>query len=254
MKTALTIGGSDPTGGAGIQTDLKTFQSLGVHGLSIPSVLTAQNTSEVSAIQEVPPDFFSKQIDTLFRDIRPDALKTGVLVSEEIMGRTSESIKKYSIKNLVVDPVMLSSSGFQLTWKGALDFMVRHLFPLAKAITPNTSEASLITGINIREVEDMKIAASGLRDIGPENVIITGGHLEEKAIDIFFDGMEFILLQREKIAGEYHGTGCVFSSAMTAGLALGYSAREAAVNANEFVWKAIRNAFSIGKGMKILKI
>lgn len=254
MKTALTIGGSDPTGGAGIQADLKTFKSFGVYGLSIPTALTAQNTNGVTGIYDLPSGFFSNQLDTLLKDIKPDALKTGMLSSSEIIKIIAEKIKQYSLKNLVVDPVTVSSTGVPLVNDKALEFMKDYLFPLAKVITPNIYEASLFTGINIQDEEDMKKAAIKLKVFGPETVIITGGHLERQTIDLLLYEGEFLSLQREKIEGQYHGTGCVFSSAITACLALGYDVRETSVKANEFVWKAIRSAFSIGKGMKILNI
>ncbi len=254
MKTALTIGGSDPTGGAGIQADLKTFKSFGVYGLSIPTALTAQNTNGVTGIYDLPSGFFSNQLDTLLKDIKPDALKTGMLSSSEIIKIIAEKIKQYSLKNLVVDPVTISSTGVPLVNDKALEFMKDYLFPLAKAITPNIYEASLFTGINIQDEEDMKKAAIKLKGFGPETVIITGGHLERQTIDLLLYEGEFLSLQREKIEGQYHGTGCVFSSAITACLAFGYDVREISVKANEFVWKAIKSAFSIGKGMKILNI
>ena len=254
MKTALTIGGSDPTGGAGIQADLKTFKSFGVYGLSIPTALTAQNTNGVTDIYDLPSGFFSNQLDTLLKDIKPDALKTGMLSSSEIIKIIAEKIKQYSLKNLVIDPVTVSSTGVPLVNDKALEFMKDYLFPLAKVITPNIYEASLFTGINIQDEEDMKKAAIKLKGFGSETVIITGGHLERQTIDLLLYEGEFLSLQREKIEGQYHGTGCVFSSAITACLAFGYDVRETSVKANEFVWKAIKSAFSIGKGMKILNI
>ena len=254
MKIALTIGGSDPTGGAGIQADLKTFKSFGVYGLSIPTALTAQNTNGVTGIYDLPSGFFSNQLDTLLKDIKPDALKTGMLSSSEIIKIIAEKIKQYSLKNLVVDPVTVSSTGVPLVNDNALEFMKDYLFPLAKVITPNIYEASLFTGINIQDEDDMKKAAIKLKGFGSETVIITGGHLERQTIDLLLYEGEFLSLQREKIEGEYHGTGCVFSSAITACLAFGYDVRETSVKANEFVWKAIKSAFSIGKGMKILNI
>ncbi len=254
MEIALTIGGSDPTGGAGIQADLKTFKSFGVYGLSIPTALTAQNTNGVTDIYALPSGFFSEQLDTLLKDIQPDACKTGMLSENEVIKIIAEKINQYSLKNLVIDPVTVSSTGVPLVRDNALELMRDYLFPLAKVITPNIYEASLFTGVNIEDEGDMKRAAVKLKELGPEAVIITGGHLEGKATDLLLNEGEFLSLQREKIEGEYHGTGCVFSSAITACLALGYDVREATVKANEFVWKAIRSAFSIGKGMKILDI
>lgn len=255
MPTALTIAGSDPTGGAGLQGDLKTFKSLGVYGLSAVSVLTVQSTVGVTEINELPPEFFSAQLDCLLNDIYPDALKTGMIYSPDIVEITARKIKEYSLKNLVVDPVMFSSTGVPLAREGATTEKIKQsLFPLARVVTPNTHEATMLTGINIKDEKDMKKAAASLKEFGPETVIITGGYIEGKTLDILFDGKDFLSMQREKFDGEYHGTGCVFSSVITACLALGYDVEESVVKANEFVWNAIKSAVSIGKGMKILNI
>ncbi len=254
MPTALTIAGSDPTGGAGLQADLKTFKSLGVYGLGVLTSLTAQSTEGVFDVYDLPSDFFSIQLDTLLKDIRPNASKTGMLYSIEVIKIVSEKIEQYALKNFVVDPVAVSSSGAPLIKEGAVETVKQCLFPLARVITPNISEASLFTGISIRNEEDMKKAAVSLKEFGPEAVIITGGHIEGKTLDILFDGKDFLSMQREKFDGEYHGTGCVFSSVITACLALGYDVKESVVKANEFVWNAIKSAVSIGKGMKMLGI
>lgn len=252
FKIALTIAGSDPTGGAGLQADLRTFRAMGVYGVSVPSVLTAQDTGGVYGIQEIPSDFFTEQLDTLLKDIRPDAVKTGMLYSTEIIKIISEKFRGYSLQNLVIDPVTVSSTGVLLVQERTLDAAKNVLFPLAKVITPNIYEASVLTGTDIRNEKDMKEAMLKLRAYGPEAVIITGGHMEEKAEDVLFDGNDFLYLENEKLQGEYHGTGCVFSSVITACLAAGYSVREAFVKAKEFVWNAMRSAVVLGKGMKIL--
>ncbi len=254
MPTALTIAGSDPIGGAGLQGDLKTFKSLGVYGLGVLTSLTAQSTEGVFDVYDLPSDFLSTQLDVLLRDVCPDASKTGMLYSIEAIRIVSEKIEQYALKNIVVDPVVVSSSGVPLIKKGAVEIVKQCLFPLARVITPNISEASLFTGINIKDEKDMKKAAASLKEFGPETVIITGGHIEGKTLDILFDGKDFISIQREKFDGEYHGTGCVFSSVITACFALGYDVEESVVKANEFVWNAIKSAVSIGKGMKILNI
>ncbi len=254
MKTALTIGGSDPTGGAGVQADLKTFKSLGVYGLSIPAALTAQSTEGVIDIHDIPPVFFTEQIETLLRDIHPDALKTGMLYASETISIVSEKVKQYSLKNLVIDPVTVSSSGASLVKDSVLETMKSYLFPLARIITPNIHEASLFTGINIQDEEDIKKAAVRLREFGPQTVVITGGHLQGKAIDLLFDGDDFLSLEGKRLEGEYHGTGCVFSSVVTASFALDLDVKEAVIKAKDFVFRAMRSAISPGKGMKILNI
>ncbi len=254
QKIALTIAGSDPTGGAGFQADLKTFHALGVYGISIPAALTAQNTNGVLDVKEINPTFFSSQLDTLLIDTHPDAIKTGMLFSSEIVRTIAERIKTDMMKNLVIDPVRVSTSGASLMQEDVLETMKQHLFPLAKVITPNMNEATVLTGIEIYNEDNMKKAAIRLLHLGPEAVIITGGHLEGKAVDILFDGSDFLSLEQERIEGEFHGTGCVFSSAITACLALDYQIKEAFIKAKDFTWKAMKTAVSVGKGMKILNV
>jgi len=252
LKIALTIAGSDPTGGAGFQADLRTFHAMGVYGLSIPSVLTSQSTKGVHSIQEIRPEFFESQLDTLLQDIKPDVLKTGMLYSLDIVNILSEKYRKYSLSNLVIDPVIVSSTGALLVKEGVKEAIKEHLMPLAKVITPNINEAAAFTGINIHGENEMKEAAVKLKDYGVGAVIITGGHMKGKALDLLFDGEDFLSLENNKLEGEFHGTGCVFSSVIAACLALGYDVREAFIKAKEFVWTAMRSAISPGKGMKIL--
>ena len=251
MKTALTIAGSDPTGGAGLQADLKVFRAFGVHGLSIVSAITAQNTVAVESVLPVEKDFFGQQLHTLLSDIRPDAMKAGMLYSEWAVDLIAEVIKEYSLHNLVIDPVTVSSSGKALVADGTLDAIKEKLFPLAKIITPNIYEASVLTGLRIEERKDMEEAAKILKDMGTEVVVITGGHLEAIALDIYYDG-EFHDVESEKVEGEYHGTGCAFSAAITASIALGNIPLESVREAKEFISRAIRKAYHPGKGMGLL--
>ena len=253
-KIALTIAGSDPSGGAGFQADLRTFQSMGVYGISIPSVLTAQNTRGVSGIHELSVSFISEQLDTLLEDIRPDAMKTGMLYSAGAVQAVADKVNHYSLSNLVIDPVTVSSTGVMLIEEKAVDVMKGDLLPLAKVITPNIHEAELITGSKVRDEAGMKEAAVTLRSLGPEVVVITGGHLKDRALDLFFDGEEFLMLENEMLEGEYHGTGCVFSAAVTACIALGLNAKEAFIKAKDVTFTAMKNSYDPGKGMKILKM
>jgi hydroxymethylpyrimidine/phosphomethylpyrimidine kinase len=253
VKTALTIAGSDPTGGAGLQADLKVFRAFDIHGLTVVSAITAQNTVGVEAVLPVEKEFFEKQIYTLFSDIRPDAIKIGMLYSEWAVDLIAEVIKEYSLRNFVIDPVTVSSSGKTLVADGTLDSIREKLFPLAKVITPNIYEASVLTGLRIEERKDMEEAAKILKDMGTEVVIITGGHLETIALDLYYDG-EFHDVENEKIKGEYHGTGCAFSAAVTASLALGHIPLESVRRAKEFIHRAIRKAYHPGKGMGLLYI
>lgn len=254
MKTALTIAGSDPTGGAGLQADLRTFAAFGVHGLSAPTALTVQNTSSVDLVEPVSREFFIKQLEFLLSDIRPDAIKTGMLYSAYVVEAVADAMKKFSLKNLVVDPVTVSSSGRSLVEDGTLELIRQRLFPLARVITPNIYEASVFTGMAIETEAELKDALRALKALGPETVIITGGHLEDIAIDYFFDGSTVYKLEGKKSPGQYHGTGCAFSAAIAASLALGHTTLEAARRAKEFVQTAINRAYHLGKGMGLLDL
>lgn len=252
MKTALTIAGSDPTGGAGLQADIRVFTALGVHGFSVPSALTAQSTEGVASIMPVERDFFRLQLEALVQDSKPDALKTGMLYSPFAVDITAEIIKKYSLANLVVDPVTVSSTGMSLVEDGTLELIKKILFPLARVVTPNIYEASVLTGVNIETEKDALDAAKALKAMGPEAVIVTGGHLEGIAMDLYFDGSSSHRLESAKMPGEFHGTGCAFSAAITAFLALAHSPLESARRAKEFTQGAIRKAYHVGRGMGML--
>lgn len=253
MKTALTIAGSDPTGGAGLQADLKVFRAFGVHGLSVVSAITAQNTQGVDSVFPVEKSTFEKQLRTLLSDIKPDALKLGMLYGSSAVGVISRIVTEYSLKNLVIDPVTVSSSGMSLVENGTLDLMREQLFPLSRVITPNIYEASVLTGIMIEDKKGMEEAARALKETGPDVVVITGGHLDEIALDLYFDG-DFHSIEGEKIRGEYHGTGCAFSAAVTALLALGHSPLEAVRRTKEFIREAIKRAWHPGSGMGLLNL
>jgi len=254
MRSVLTIAGSDPSGGAGLQADLKVFKSMGTYGLSIPTVLTAQNSEGVVDIQEISSDFFMKQFDVLLSDISPDAVKIGMVYTADVVEIISRQVMEKSLVNIVLDPVTLSSSGSSLSKEGTLDAIRDHILPVSRVITPNIYEAFALTGIEIKGVEDMKKSAVKLMALGPETVIITGGHLDDLAIDLLYDGKDFIELKSERLEGDFHGTGCVFSSAVAAGLALGYDVRESAVKSKDLVLKAMESAIQIGKGMKMLNL
>jgi hydroxymethylpyrimidine/phosphomethylpyrimidine kinase len=253
MKSALTIAGSDPTGGAGLQADLKVFRSFGLYGLSVLSVLTAQNTEGVDSILPVDPDFFLKQIRSLLSDITPDAVKVGMIYSRaavESLGRFFESVPP---KNLVIDPVFISSSGVRLVEHGTLASLRQRLFPLSMIVTPNIREASELTGIRINDIQGMKDAARAVKDMGPDIVIITGGHLQDKALDLYYDG-SFQTMETKKQQGQFHGTGCAFSASLCALLALGQSPTESFRKAKDFVHSAIVKAGHPGRGMGLLNL
>jgi hydroxymethylpyrimidine/phosphomethylpyrimidine kinase len=252
MHMALTIAGSDPTSGAGVQADLKVFHAFGIYGLSVVTSLTAQNTEEVRYIMPVPGGFVRRQISVLLSDLVPAATKTGMLYSEANIDAVAYCIKKYELKNVVVDPVIISSSGKKLVEKHAPVALKRKIFPFCTLITPNIHEASVLTGIQIKSGADMEKAAVLLRESGPENVIITGGHLEGTALDILYNG-KFHYLRSRKVAGEYHGTGCAFSAAITALLAQGKSVPDAAKSAKKYMNGAFKRSFNAGRGMNLFR-
>ena len=253
MKIALTIAGSDPTGGAGLQADLKVFKAFGIHGLSVVSAITAQNTAGIDSIFPADRETFEKQLRVLLSDIKPDVLKTGMLYSRWAIDVIANMIREYSLRNLIIDPVTVSSSGKSLVDDGTLDAIRNTLFPLSRVITPNIYEATVFTGMVIEDRNSMEEAARALKDMGTEVVVITGGHLEDIALDLYYDG-EFHYVEDEKIKGEYHGTGCVFSAAVTALLALGRAPLESVRRAKEFVNHAIKKASHPGRGMGLLNI
>ncbi len=253
MRVALTIAGSDPTGGAGLQADLKVFKAFEAHGLSVVSVITAQNTEGVECILPIEKNIFEKQLQSLLSDIRPDAVKIGMIYSTWAVELVTVTMRKYSLCNLVIDPVTVSSSGISLVAEGTLDSIREKLFPLARVITPNIYEASVLTGLRIEDKKDMEEAANILKSMGSEVVVITGGHLEEIALDVYYDG-KFYDIESDKIKGEYHGTGCAFSAAVTALLAHGHTPLESVRRAKEFINRAVRKACHPGKGMGLLYI
>jgi hydroxymethylpyrimidine/phosphomethylpyrimidine kinase len=250
VKTALTIAGSDPSGGAGIQSDLKTFSRLRVYGMAIIAALTAQNTLGVSGVSEVAPDFLAKQMDAVLSDITPDAAKTGMLLTAAAVEIVAQKIHYYRVRNVVVDPVMVSTSGTALLTPEAIGTFRRFLVPLAFLITPNLDEARALTGRRIENIEDMEEAALHIHGMGASNVLIKGGHAQgEEITDLFFDGKDFAHLRSARLESSHtHGTGCVLSAAIAAYLALGRSIQEAVRLGKEFVTQAIRDGLAIGGG------
>jgi len=254
LRIALTIAGSDPTGGAGLQADLRTFAAFGVYGVSAVSALTAQSTMEVRAVEPVAPDFVTGQLDTLLSDISPNALKTGMLHNADVVGRVAEAVKRFKLKNLVVDPVYLSSSGAALLDDEGFFALRDELIPLARVVTPNLAEAGRLTGVRIMIEEDLKAAAERLLAMGPEVVVITGGHWDDEAADYYIDSNGPLMFKASKIQGEFHGTGCVFSAALAAGLALGEEPVDAVNLARCYVRDAISRAARPGAGTSILTL
>lgn len=263
MKIALSIAGFDPTSSAGVSLDLKVFHHFGVYGIAVLTALTAQNTFEIRNIKAIEKKFLEEQLFTILSDIRPDALKTGILFSKDAIRVVAKIVKGFELKNLVIDPVTVSTTGTTLLENGALDLVMNELFPLANVITPNIYEASILSGIKIEDQNDMQKAAEALKKTGVQNVIITGGHFKttsdsleapDEVVDILYDGSSFKYFREIRIEGEYHGTGCAFSAAITSFLAMGISLPEAVKKAKKFISASIRNAHEIGRGMKLLNI
>jgi hydroxymethylpyrimidine/phosphomethylpyrimidine kinase len=249
IPTALTIAGSDPSGGAGIQADLKTFSSLDVYGMSVIAALTAQNTQGVRDVMHVPADFVGLQLDAVLTDIPPAAVKTGMLGTAAVVDIVAHKIRRHGVTNLVVDPVMVSSSGVHLLEHAGEDMLKRALLPLALVVTPNLSEAAVLTGTQVNGLQEMEEAARRLHRMGARNVLIKGGHLEGDAVDVFFDGSRMQRLSSPRASTtDLHGTGCVLSAAITAWLACGVPLDDAVQRAKRYVTEAIENSLRLGKG------
>jgi hydroxymethylpyrimidine/phosphomethylpyrimidine kinase len=249
IHTALSIAGSDPSGGAGIQADLKTFASLNVYGMGVIAALTAQNTQGVRDVMHVSADFVGLQLDAVMTDIVPAAVKTGMLGTAAVVDVVAHKIRRHGVTNLIVDPVMVSSSGTHLLEHTGEEMLKRTLLPLALIVTPNLAEASVLTGTDVRDTQTMEEAARRLHRMGARHVLVKGGHLEGKAVDIFYDGSRIEKLSSPRIpTTNLHGTGCVLSAAMTAFVALGLPLYDAIVRAKDFVTEAIRTGLRLGKG------
>lgn len=250
LKTALTIAGSDSSGGAGIQADLKTFSACGVFGMSAITAITAQNTCGVSNIRELDGEIIRDQIDAVFTDISVDAVKIGMLSNSEIINVVAEALRRHHGKNIVLDTVMISKSGSHLLRPEAIAALKGILMPMALIVTPNLYEASEIVGFAVEDQEGMKKAAIAIKDMGPGYVIIKGGHLEGNACDLLYDGQDFTIFSNERINTIHtHGTGCTFSSAIASGLAKGMEIKEAVAFAKKYITMAISNGFKLGKGV-----
>lgn len=251
VKKALTIAGSDCSGGAGIQADLKTFHSLGVYGMSVITALTAQNTLGVEGIEETSADFVDDQMKAVLEDIPPDAIKTGMLFSKKIIQTVTQMLAESSVRNIIVDPVMISTTGHKLITESAVQSMMHDLIPHALIVTPNIDEAKTLSGIMIDTIKDMKIAAERISDSGAKMVVVKGGHLNTReAVDIFFDGETMYNLTSERIPTRHtHGTGCTFSAAIAAYLALGKKPLDAVKKAKDYVTGALQHVVPVGKGI-----
>ena len=249
LPVALTIAGSDSGGGAGIQADLKTFAALGVHGTSAITAITAQNTVSVTDIFELPTRIIVAQIDAVVTDLGVEAVKTGMLASSKIIEAVANAIEAHGIRNLVVDPVMVAKGGAKLLRDDAIDALRARLLPLAAVITPNLPEAAMILGRPIRTVDERREAARNLVALGPRAAVVKGGHAGDDVTDVYWDGSEMVELPATRIpTANTHGSGCVFSAAIAAGLAKGMEPLVAVRQAKEFISGAIELSLDIGHG------
>ena len=249
MNTALTIAGSDSCGGAGIQADIKTMTAHGVYAMSAITALTAQNTTGVSDIMEVTPDFLGKQLDCVFEDIMPDAIKTGMVASGELIKVIAEKIKCYHGKNLVVDPVMVATSGSKLISDDAIGTLKNELLPLATVITPNIPEAEVITGMQVKTEEDMILAAKRISEQYGCAVLCKGGHQINDANDLLYRQGDYKWFRGKRIHNpNTHGTGCTLSSAIASNLAKGETLDEAVLHAKNYISGALSAMLDLGKG------
>ena len=249
VKTALTIAGSDCSGGAGIQADLKTMTMNGVYAMSAITALTAQNTTGVRAIQESTPDFLKAQLDSVFEDIYPDAVKIGMVASSELIRVIADRLKYYDAKNIVVDPVMVATSGSALMKNDAVQTLIKELLPVATLVTPNIQEAQVLSGLVIETKDDMITAAKKIGDSYHCSVLLKGGHSINDANDLLYLNGEIVWFEGKRINNpNTHGTGCTLSSAIASNLAKGFTLSESVQRAKYYISGALAAMLDLGKG------
>lgn len=249
MKTALTIAGSDCSGGAGIQADLKTMTMNGVYAMSAITALTAQNTTGVRGVQEATPEFLAQQIDTVFEDIRPDAVKIGMVSSSELIQAIADRLKYHKAENIVVDTVMVATSGARLISEDAIDTLKEYLIPLATVVTPNIPEAEVLAAMSIRDEENMVEAAKKIGDTYRCAVLLKGGHSINDANDLLYQDGTYRWFKGKRINNpNTHGTGCTLSSAIASNLAKGYDLETSVQKAKEYISFALADMLDLGQG------
>lgn len=254
MKTALTIAGSDCSGGAGIQADLKTMTMNGVYGMSAITALTAQNTTGVKSIQEATPEFLKDQLEAVFEDIFPDAVKIGMVSSTELIHVIADQLRTYKARNIVVDPVMVATAGSALIQTDAVQTMVKELLPLADLVTPNIPEAEVLSGMTIGSKEDMQTAAKQMGDRYGCAVLLKGGHSINDANDLLYTQGKLHWFEGKRIDNpNTHGTGCTLSSAIASNLAKGFPLAESVQRAKEYISGALAAMLDLGKGSGPMK-
>lgn len=254
MRTALTIAGSDSSGGAGVQADLKTFAAFGVYGASAITAITAQNTQGVTAIAPLSADLVTAQIEAVAGDIQVHATKVGMLATAAIVEAVGAAIEDLELPLLVLDPVLVSSSGERLLDADGVQVLCTELLPRARVVTPNIPEAEALSGRRVTSAADARRAAARLHEMGAAAVIITGGHATgSEVVDLLYDGSAFTELRIGRVAiGRTHGTGCTFASAVAAGLALGLELADAASRAQRYVAGALAQSIQVGAGARVL--
>lgn len=249
MKNVLTIAGSDSCAGAGIQADLKTFAAHGVYGLSVITAVTAQNTLGVTAVEELSPAVVAAQLDAVFQDVPIHAVKVGMLCSSEIIHVVSERLRSYSPPHIVVDPVMVSTSGRRLLEEAAVRTLELELFPLTEILTPNLPEAQALTGIRVEDTAAAGLACRALSKYGIQAILLKGGHLQGEPTDWLYESGSLIPFHEKRIASKNtHGTGCTLSAALASNLALGQPAAQAVDHAKAYITQAIRWGMDLGHG------
>lgn len=249
LKTAMTVAGSDCSGGAGIQADLKTMTMNGVYAMSAITALTAQNTTGVRSISEVTPEFLGDQIDMIFEDIIPDAVKIGMVASGELISVIAEKLVKYGAKNIVVDPVMVSTNGSALIKTEATTLLAEKLLPISSLTTPNIPEAEILSGISIINESDMKEAARKIGETYGCSILVKGGHNINDANDLLYTNGKFTWFEGKRIDNpNTHGTGCTLSSAIAANLAKGFTLEESVKIAKEYISAALSAMLDLGSG------
>lgn len=249
MRTALTIAGSDCSGGAGVQADLKTMSAHGVFGMSVIVAVVAENTARVISIQDIAPNIICDQMTAVFEDIRVDSVKIGMLSCPKTINAVYDKLVQYKPKNIVVDPVMYAKNGAPLMPESSIEVLLNTIVPLATIITPNIPEAECIAGMKIKSRQDMIKACKKIHALGVQNVLVKGGHYDGEAMDILFDGKEFYTFVTERInTKNTHGTGCTLSSSIASNLALGHNIYDSVRLAKDYVTGAIKHSLELGKG------
>lgn len=249
LKTALSIAGSDCSGGAGIQADIKTMTMNGVYAMSVITALTAQNTTGVKAIQESTPDFLQQQIDAVFEDIYPDAVKIGMVSSSELIHVIADRLRYYNARNIVIDSVMVASAGSSLMKQNAVQTLIKELLPISTLVTPNIPEAQVLSGMSIENKEDMIAAAKQIGDSYHCAVLLKGGHSINDANDLLYTEGELVWFEGKRINNpNTHGTGCTLSSAIASNLAKGLTLTESVQKAKDYISGALAAMLDLGKG------